>query len=121
MFAEWAQRLDDLGLDAEADALGPARGGVRCGVLHLARGTKHRDYALRYGENVPLSAVGASEDGRAPFVLTTYVAPKTVDAFRRAGVGGQVRGHRLPQFVRHQSGHGRFLAGTLTLAPTPRF
>src|SRR4051812_39642843 len=86
MFAEWAQQFDQLGLDSQAEARGPARGGVRRGVLHLARGAWHRDYALRYGDNVPLSAVGAGEEGRAPFVLTTYVAPKTVDAFRRAGI-----------------------------------
>lgn len=86
MFGEWAQQFDQLGLDAQAETRGAARAGVRRGVLHLARGTRHRDYSLRYGETVPLSAAGAGEEGRAPFVLTTYVASKTVDAFRRAGI-----------------------------------
>jgi len=54
--------------------------------LHLARGGQQRGYTLRYGQKVPLSAVGSGDTDRAPFVLTTYVAAKTADAFRRAGI-----------------------------------
>lgn len=86
MLTEWVERLENLGLEARAEAGGPARGGVGRGVLHLARGGRHRDYALRYGPNVMLSAVGGGEAGWPPFVLTTYVAAKTADAFRRAGI-----------------------------------
>lgn len=86
MLAEWVERLQGLGLEAQIEASGPARGGVRLGLLHLARGRRKRDYALRYGQDITLNAVGLGEDGRVPFVLTTYVAPKTSDAFHRAGI-----------------------------------
>lgn len=86
MLAEWLERLNELGFEAQAEPDGPARGGVGRAVLHLARGARRRDYTLRYGHNVPLSAIGRSEDGPTPLVLTTYVAPKTADAFRRAEI-----------------------------------
>lgn len=84
--ARWVERLRELGVEARAETSGHARSGVGRGVLHLTRGTAHRDYSLRYGQSIPMSSVGGSDEERPPFVFTTYVAPKSADAFRRAGI-----------------------------------
>lgn len=86
MLAEWLEQLRGLGLEARAETDGSARGGVHRGLLHLGRGRQACDYALRYGQKITLNAVGVGEDDRTPFVLTSYVAPKTADAFRRARI-----------------------------------
>ena len=85
MLDDRLEQLRTLGLQARAEAGDQSRG-VRRGALYVAHDTSHRDYALHYGPNVPLSAVAAGTDARARFVLTTYVAPRTADAFRRAGI-----------------------------------
>lgn len=85
MLAGLTAQLAELGVEAHTDATAPMRG-VHRGTLRLARGTSMQTYTLRYGDKVPLTAAVGTDDGDPPFVFTTYVAGKTDDAFRRAGI-----------------------------------
>ncbi len=78
-------QLADLGIDADVDAPA-ARNGARRGVLHLARGASGETFEFVEGPDVRLASVRPVRSTQPLFVHTPHVAPKTRDAFRRAGV-----------------------------------
>jgi hypothetical protein len=86
MLTRVVAQLRDLGLDVGVEPARPAQADVRSAALHLARGGSARSYELRFGATVPLAAAGAHADGRPVFVHANYVAARSSDALRRAGV-----------------------------------
>ena len=79
-------QLRDLGLDVRVEPVRSAQAAVRSAALHLARGGSARAYELRYGATVPLEAAVGDAAGRPVFVHANFVAAKSSDALRRAGV-----------------------------------
>jgi hypothetical protein len=96
MPARLVARLEQLGVGARVELGSPAAPGVERTTARLARGGSAHTYTLLYGEAVSMAAVaraaapgaaGGSETDRRPvLVFTTFVAPRTADAFRGAGV-----------------------------------
>lgn len=86
MLTHLVAQLRDLGLDVRVERVRSAQADVRSAELHLARGGSARTYELRYGATVPLAAASADADGRPVFVHATFLAAKSRDALRRAGV-----------------------------------
>src|SRR5680860_758060 len=119
--------LRDLGVLAMVRSRVPAGGGVQATTADLTRGTSTQGYTLIHGPVVRLAdapQLGAAD--RPTLVFTTFVAPKTAEAFRRARVQyldtagnawvkfGEVlvdvRGRRLPVGARQPA---RTTAGNL--------
>jgi hypothetical protein len=86
MLTHLVAQLRDLGLDVRVEPVRSAQADVRSATLHLARGGSARAYELRYGATVPLAAAGADADRRPVFVHANFLAAKSRDALRRAGV-----------------------------------
>ena len=77
-------QLAELGVEARLLREPPTRSRVR--VLRLTRGASVQDFELLSVPHAQLSSVRAPTAERPVFVHTGYVAAKTGDAFRRAGV-----------------------------------
>lgn len=113
LLARFVAQLGDLGVTARVGAALPARHGVQAANLRLTRGDSSQKYTLIYGSAVKVADTAGIGDPNVPkLVLTTFVAPKSAETFRRAGVqyldtvGNawvefgdvlvDVRGHRRP-------------------------
>lgn len=86
MLTQLLAQLRDLGLDVRVGPVRSAQADVGSAELHLAHGGSARAYELRYGGSVPLAAAGAGADTRPVFVHANFLAAKSRDALRRAGV-----------------------------------
>ncbi|MGH8827490.1 MAG: type IV toxin-antitoxin system AbiEi family antitoxin [Jiangellaceae bacterium] len=72
-------------VSAQLSALG-VKVTVDLETVKLVRGRSAQSYTLICGPTVTLARPAVGPDGRPPLVFTTFVAPKTADSFRRAGV-----------------------------------
>ncbi len=87
LLARFAARLSDLGVTAELGAALPAGPGVQMTTVRLTRGTSTRAYRLLYGPTVSLADAGLASEVEPPtLVITSFIAPRSAEAFRRAGV-----------------------------------
>jgi len=87
LLARFDARLGELGIATKVGSALPARRGVQAAKVGLTRGTSTQDYTLIYGPAVKLADTGRVADATMPpLVLTTFVAPKSAETFRRAGV-----------------------------------
>jgi hypothetical protein len=84
--ARLVAQLRDLGLKVQVTPGRPTQADVRRAALHLARGGSAQDYDLRYGATMPLAAARTETAERPMLVYRHFVAAKSGDAFRRAGV-----------------------------------
>ena len=113
LLRSFVARLGDHGVTARVGAALPARHGVQAATVRLTRGDSSQKYTLIYGSAVKVADTAGIGDPNVPtLVLTTFVAPKSSETFRRAGVQyldiagnawvefGEVlvdvRGHRRP-------------------------
>lgn len=83
--ASLVAQLAELGLDARVRPAQPRRDRARRATLHLARGASAQEYALVYGPNVRLTAIGPGMADRPSFAYTPHVSAKSADSFRRVG------------------------------------
>ena len=60
--------------------------GVQMTTVRLTRGTSARAYRLLYGPVVSLSDAGPAGGLESPLVFTSFMTPRSAEAFRRAGV-----------------------------------
>jgi len=105
--------LSELGIAAEVDPITAGMASLQRAEVHLIRGTSRQDYTLFFGPAVTFKDAAVVSGGPLPtLVFTTFVAPRTAEAFRRARVqyldtAGNasvefgdvlvdVRGHRRP-------------------------
>jgi hypothetical protein len=80
-------RLGELGVAARVRPATSALPGIRQAEAHLVRGTSAEDYSLLCGPALRLTDAARVGDAHRPtLVFTTFVAPKTAETFRRAGV-----------------------------------
>ena len=87
LLARFAARLSDLGVTARVGSAVPAGPGVQLTTVRLTRGTSTRDYRLLYGPTVSLADAGLASGVEPPtLVFTSFIAPRSAEAFRRAGV-----------------------------------
>jgi hypothetical protein len=87
MLAHFEACLDDLGVANKVVPALPTLPGLRVAKVHLTRGGSDQDYALLYGPAVRLADAGRAGEADLPtLVFATFVAPKTAETFRRAGV-----------------------------------
>jgi len=87
LLARFAARLSDLGVTARVGAAHPAGPGVQTTTVRLTRGTSTRAYRLLYGPTVSLADAGLARGIEPPtLVFTNFIAPRSAEAFRRAGV-----------------------------------
>ena len=87
MLARFRPCIEELGITAKVRPSTPALPGIQQAEAHLVRGASAEDYSLRYGSVVRFTdAAAAGGAHRAALVFTTFVAPKTAETFRRAGV-----------------------------------
>ncbi len=87
LLARFAARLSDLGVAARVGSAVPAGPGVQTTTVRLTRGTSTRDYRLLYGSTVSLADAGLASGVELPtLVFTSFIAPRSAEAFRRAGV-----------------------------------
>ena len=86
MLARFEGRLVDLGVTAKVGSGLPDRHGVQAAKVRLTRGASRQEYTLVYGPAVKLSAVGGGNANVPTLLFTTFVAPKSADTLRRAGV-----------------------------------
>lgn len=87
MLASFEARLRDLGLTAKVGSPLPAWHGVEAATGRLTRGASWQEYTLVYGSAVKVADAGRAGDPTVPtLVFTTFVAPKSAENFRRAGV-----------------------------------
>ena len=87
LLARFAARLSDLGVTARVGSAAPAGPGVQTTTLRLTRGTSTRAYRLLYGPTVSLADAGRARGVEPPtLVFTNFIAPKSAEALRRAGV-----------------------------------
>ena len=113
LLARFVAQFGDLGVTARVGAALPARHGVQAANLRLTRGDSSQKYTLIYGSAVKVAdTAGIGDPNLATLVFSTFVAPKSAETFRRAGVqyldtvGNvwvefgdvlvDVRGHRRP-------------------------
>ena len=87
LLARFAARLSDLGVTAGVGSAVPAGPGVQMTTVHLTRGTSTRAYRLLYGPTVSLADAGLASGVEPPtLVFTSFMTPRSAEAFRRAGV-----------------------------------
>jgi hypothetical protein len=87
LLARFAARLSDLGVTAEVGSALPAGLGVQMTTVRLTRGTSTRAYRLLYGPTVSLADAGLARGVEPPtLVFTSFMTPRSAEAFRRAGV-----------------------------------
>ena len=87
MLARFEACLDERGIAAKVAPFTPAGTGVQRAEARLARGASVQDYALFFGPAVTFKDAAGLGDGHLPtLVFTTFVATKTAEAFRPAGV-----------------------------------
>ena len=87
MLARFQPCIEELGITAKVRPSTPALPGIQQAEAHLVRGASAEDYSLRYGSVVRFTDVAAAGGAHRPaLVFTTFVAPKTAETFRRAGV-----------------------------------
>src|SRR5665647_1486258 len=87
LLARFAARLSDLGVTARVGAAVAAGPGVQTTTMRLTRGTSTRDYRLLYGPTVSLADAGPASGVEPPtLVFTSFIAPRSAEALRRAGV-----------------------------------
>ncbi len=80
-------RLDDIDVTVQVDSALRARQGGQAARVRLTRGASTQAYTLIYGPAVKITDTGPIGDDHAPTVVfTTYVAPRSAETFRRAGV-----------------------------------
>lgn len=85
--ASFEARLDDLGVTVKVASALPARHGIQVANVRLRRGASSQEYNLVYAPSVRVADTGRAEDVELPrLVFTTFLAPKSAEAFRRAGV-----------------------------------
>ena len=83
----FAERLSDLGVTAGLGSAVPAGPGVQKTTVRLTRGTSARAYRLLYGQAVSLPDAGLARGVEPPtLVFTSFMTPRSAEAFRRAGV-----------------------------------
>src|SRR5664279_1076178 len=87
LLARFAARLSDLGVTARVGSAVPAGSGHQTTTVRLTRGTSTRAYRLLYGPTVSLADAGLASGVEPPtLVFTSFIAPRSAEAFRRAGV-----------------------------------
>lgn len=90
LVALFTARLHDLGVTPKVGSALPAPHGVQAANVRLTRGASTHEYTLVYGPAVKVAdtgRLGDAGDANAPaLVFTTFVAPKSAETFRRAGV-----------------------------------
>jgi len=87
LLARFAARLSDLGVTAGVGSAVAAGPGVQMTTVRLTRGTSTRDYRLLYGSTVSLADAGMARGVELPaLVFTGFIAPRSAEALRRAGV-----------------------------------
>src|ERR1035437_2861722 len=87
LLPRFAARLNDLGVTVGVGAALPAGRGVQMTSARLTRGTSTRAYRLLYGPTVSLADAGMASGVEPPtLVFTSFIAPRSAEAFRRAGV-----------------------------------
>jgi len=87
LLARFAARLSGLGVTAEVGSAVPAGPGVQTATVRLTRGTSARAYRLLFGSTVSLAEAGLARGVEPPtLVFTSFVAPRSAGALRRAGV-----------------------------------
>ncbi len=87
LLARFEARLDDLGVTAKVGSALPAWHGIQAANVRLTRGASSQEYNLVYAPSVRVADEGRAPDVELPrLVFTTFVAPKSAEAFRRAGV-----------------------------------
>lgn len=87
MLVRFVACLDELGIAAEVDPVTAVRASFQRAEVHLIRGAARQGYSLSFGPAVTFKdAAGVSGDPLPTLVFTTFVAPKTAEAFRRARV-----------------------------------
>ena len=87
LLARFEARLDDLGVTAKVGSALPARHGAQAANVRLTRGASTQEYTLIYGPAVKVADTGRISDATVPtLVFTTFVAPRSAETFRRAGV-----------------------------------
>jgi hypothetical protein len=127
MLGRFEASLNELGIAAKVDPVAAVGTSFQRAEVHLIRGASRQGYAVFFGPAVTFKdAAGVSGGSLPTLVFTTFVAPKTAEAFRRARVqyldtAGNawvefgdvlvdVRGHRLPVGARQRA---RTTAGNL--------
>lgn len=79
--------LNELGIAAKVEPVTAVGASFRRVEVHLIRGASMQDYTLFFGPAVTFKdAAGVGGGPRPALLFTTFVAPKTAGAFRRAGV-----------------------------------
>ena len=87
MLARFEARLHELGIAAWVGSSTVAPRGIRRQTVRLSRGASAQDYALLYGPTVTFADIARAGGAALPaLVFTTFVAPRTTEALRRAGV-----------------------------------
>jgi hypothetical protein len=87
LLPRFAARLSDLGVTAGVGAALPAGPGVQITTVRLTRGTSTQAYRLLYGPTVSLADARPASGAEPPtLVFTSFIAPRSAEAFRRAGV-----------------------------------
>lgn len=87
LLARCKARLSDVGIAARVGAMLPTRTHVHSATVQLSRDSANQEYALIYGPVVRLADVDRAHTvGLPTLIFSTYVAPKTAEAFRRANV-----------------------------------
>lgn len=87
LIEQFTAGLDKYAIVADVGSTEPVRPGIGRARIQLTRGTSAQGYALLIGPAIRFTdadAVGA--DAVPRMVFTTFVAPRTATAFRRAGV-----------------------------------
>lgn len=80
-------QLNDLGVTAKVHAVLPSGPRVQRAAVRLSRGESAKKYTLTFGSDVkPGDSVGVDGSDAPMLVFTRFVAPKSAETFRRAGV-----------------------------------
>src|SRR5665811_2349551 len=87
MLVRFEACLNELGIAATVDPVTAVRASFQRAEIHLIRGASRQGYSLSFDPAVTFKdAAGVSGDPLPTLVFTTFVAPKTAEAFRRARV-----------------------------------
>ncbi len=79
--------LSALGVTAGVGTALPSGPSVQVTTVRLTRGTSTRAYRLLYGPTVSLADAGLASGVKPPtLVFTSFMTPRSAEAFRRAGV-----------------------------------
>lgn len=86
MLSDFGARLSDLGVHVDIDSTTFRRSERGSTRVRLSRGRSTQEYTLLWGPKVTLSDLRAAAHDLPTMVTTTSLSPRSVDAFRRAGV-----------------------------------